>query len=131
MKITTCYTVGIKNQLYTKPGAEGAGHKVVASSVDDRLMKTTADVCLSAYKYCVSVFLSEWAYLGALQTKQEAGKLSRKRAADMLIHSTKDNAARHCEFDNLYPYMPSDTRRAIIADALGAVPRRPGGGTLP
>ena len=39
----------------------------------------------------------------------------------MLIHTTKDSIAKYPEFDEKFPYMPSYTRRAIVADALGIV----------
>ena len=90
-------------------------------NVDDKLMKRTSSVCLEALRYCVDVFLLEWDYLSSLPTSMKAGTLPRKRAADMLIHSTKDNPAKYTDFDNRFPYLPAYTRRAIIADALGKV----------
>ena len=118
MKIITCYTVPIKKQL-SGPAASGA--PVSMRAVDDRLMRTTSDVCLEALKYCVDVFLKEWNYLSGLKTVQKAGTISRKRGADLLIHSTTGSKAKYPAFDVRFAYMPAYVRRAIIADALGLV----------
>ena len=120
MKIRTCYTVPIKQQRYTRPDRNG-GTVSLWRPVDDTLMQSTAALCLDALRYCVNVFLSEWTYLASCPTGQKAGTLSRKRAADLLIHTTKDNKARYPDFDIHFPYLPAYTRRAIIADALGVV----------
>ena len=111
MRVTTSYTVWIKNQL-----EDGS-----IRPVDGRVMKQTSVLCLEALKLCAGIFLSEWGYLSALPAGQKAGAISRRRGADLLIHSTKANRARYPVFDARFPYMPAYTRRAIIADALGMV----------
>ena len=110
----------IKQQSYTTPDQNGG---MVSSwrHVDDSLMQNTSNLCLDALKYCVNVFLGEWAYLSSCPSGQKAGVLSRKRAADLLVHTTADNQARYTDFDSMFPYLPAYTRRAIIADALGMV----------
>ena len=118
MKIITCYTVPIQKQLL---GPAAGGTPVSVCAVDDRLMRTTSGVCLDALKYCADVFLKEWNYLSSLKTTQKAGTISRKRGADLLIHSTAVNKAKYPDFDIRFAYMPAYIRRAIIADALGLV----------
>ena len=121
MKITTCYTVPIKRQLTTTGRAKGERKITGSRPVNDTLMRRTADLCLDALKFCVDAFLSEWGYLSSLPVTQKAGVMSRRRAADLMVHSTKDNNAPYQDFDRLFPYMPAYTRRSIIADALGMV----------
>ena len=121
MKITTCYTVPIKRQLTTTGRAKGERKITGSRPVNDTLMRRTADLCLDALRFCVDAFLSEWGYLSSLPVTQKAGVMSRRRAADLMVHSTKDNNAPYQDFDRLFPYMPAYTRRAIIADALGMV----------
>lgn len=106
MKVITCYTADIKQQITDKGGRQ----------VDDRLMKTTADVCLKALRFCTDVFLSEWGHLSDIK-----GSVNRRRACDLLIHSTKAHRAKYQAFDRDFPNFPSYTRRAVIADALGKV----------
>ena len=120
MKITTSYTVPIKDQLILE--GRGAKEKVTGyRQVDDRLMKETASVCLDALKCCADIWLKEWDTLSSIPTKQEKGKISRKRAADIMIHSTVDSKASYPEFDRNFPFMPAYTRRSVIADSLGLV----------
>lgn len=76
-------------------------------------MRQTSDLCLSALKLCVDIFLKEWDDLSGLKPKE------RKSAAERLIHTTRDNIAKYPEFDELFPYMPSGIRRAVRSDALG------------
>lgn len=109
MKINTCYTVMLKNQIVTD------GSVVKTCRVDERVMKATRMLCLDALKFCTEAFLSEWEYL-----KAKTG-VERKRYADVLVHSTKNSVAKYTKFDECFPYMPSNTRRAIISDALGIV----------
>jgi len=115
MKINTCYTSELKAQL--EIGRDGA--IVKAYKVNARLMDTTNRICLDALEYCVNTFLKEWDYLLMFPSSSRKGVTHRKRVADLLIHSTKDSTARYEEFDKLFPYMPSYTRRSIIAKALG------------
>ena len=117
MLITTCYTVPIRSQMYETISDE----KTVLrpGKVSDSLMKQTSCLCLDALKFCADVFLKEWAYLSSLPTGQKKNVISRKRGADLLIHSTKDNKAKYPDFDTRFPYMPAYVRRAVIADALG------------
>ena len=117
MLITTCYTVPIRSQMYETSSDE----KTVLrpGKVSDSLMKQTSCLCLDALKFCADVFLKEWAYLSSLPTGQKKNVISRKRGADLLIHSTKDNKAKYPDFDTRFPYMPAYVRRAVIADALG------------
>ena len=105
MKIRTCYTVPIKQQRFLKKD----GKKNVTESwhhIDDRLMKSTSDVCLEALRCCVDIYLKEWGYLKDLPTGQKKGVLSRRRAADMLIHSTKDLPARRVVPEHALIYAP-------------------------
>ena len=117
MRITTCYTVPIQQQMLPGRG-EGS---FAWRPVDGALMKSTSDLCLEALRCCADIFLKEWGYLSSLPVSQKAGRLSRKRAADLLVHSTRDNEARYPGFDGRFPYMPAYTRRAVVADALGMV----------
>ena len=117
MKVHTCYTAALKQQVTSIDGVEHP----VSMSVSSALMKHTSEFCLGALKTCACIFLKEWGYLSSLPSAQKPGVLSRKRAADLLVHSTKDNKARYPEFDRGFPRMPSYTRRAVIADALGLV----------
>ena len=106
MKVITSYTAGIKKQLADRCDRQ----------VDGRLMKATADTCLKALRYCTDIFLSEWDYLSGIK-----GPVNRRRACDLLIHSTKGHPARYPQFDKDFPNFPSYTRRAVVADALGKV----------
>ena len=119
MQITTCYTVPLRNQFFFTEGRNI--ETALRKPVDDSLMKTTSSCCLDALTLCVDIFLKEWDYLSILKTSQKKGRISRKRGADMLIHSGKDYEAKYPEFDERFKYMPAYTRRAIIADALGIV----------
>ena len=121
MKITTCYTVPIRRQLTTGVPTEGERKSRGTRPVNDKLMKRTAELCRNALGFCTEAFLSEWGYLSSLPAAQKAGVMSRKRAADLMVHSTKGSTALYPDFDRLFPYMPAYTRRAIIADALGMV----------
>ena len=120
MQITTSYTADIKQQaVVEKVNKE---EKIIGyTSVDKRLMKITADTCLEALKLMVDIFLAEWDYLSIIPTSQKKGRLSRKRAGDILVHNTKDSKSKYPEFDERFPNMPSFTRRAIVSDALGKV----------
>ena len=106
MEIITCYTADIRKQLTDK------GER----PVNDRLMKMTADICLKALKYCTDTFLSEWDCLSGIK-----GSTNRRRACDLLIHSTKGHPAKYPEFDRDFKNFPSYTRRAVVSDALGKV----------
>ena len=106
MEIITCYTADIRKQLTDR------GER----PVDDRLMKMTADICLKALKYCTDIFLSEWDCLSGIK-----GSTNRRRACDLLIHSTKGHPAKYPQFDINFKNFPSYTRRAVVADALGKV----------
>lgn len=121
LKITTSYTVAIKKQIVPVMGTDGTVSDVRQCCVNDALMKSTSDICLAALKLCTEIFLKEWDRLSALPTGQKKGVLSRKRGADIMIHGTKKNKAQYPEFDKQFPCMPSYTRRAIIAYALGKV----------
>lgn len=116
MKIHTCYVVDIKQQLRAVPDRETQKLHVTGScSVDGRLMKKTAEFCLEALTFCVTVFQREWDLLGGLSG------VVRKRTADLMLHSTRDNTARYPEFDLRFANMPAYTRRTVIAKALGIV----------
>ena len=106
MEIITCYTADIRKQLTDK------GER----PVNDRLMKMTADICLKALKYCTDTFLSEWDCLSGIK-----GSINKRRACDLLIHSTKGHPAKYPEFDRDFKNFPSYTRRAVVSDALGKV----------
>ena len=120
MQIITSYTADIKQQAVVEKVNEKE-NIIRYASVDKRLMKTTADTCLEALKLMADIFLTEWDYLSAIPTSQKKGRLSRKRAGDILVHNTKDSKAKYPEFDERFPNMPSFTRRAIVSDALGKV----------
>lgn len=116
MKIHTSYVILIQRQLTAAVDKKTGQLQVTASRmVDDRLMRQTADVCLQALTFCVSVFQKEWDGLSRL-----SGQL-RKNAAEKLIHSTRDNTARYPEFDRKFKNFPSYIRRAVTAKALGMV----------
>ena len=116
MRIHTCYVVDIKRQLAVSVDKNTKELQIHGSDrVDDRLMRNTADLCLEALTFCVSVFQKEWEVL-----ERQPGK-TRKRAGDILIHSTRDNTARYPEFDIRFANMPAYTRRTIVAKALGIV----------
>ena len=74
-----------------------------------------------ALKLCVEVFLKEWDRLKDVPKTPQAGQPYQRREAEKLIHTTKGHTAPYPEFDQRFPDMPSYTRRAIIADALGKV----------
>ena len=116
MDIHTCYIVDIKRQLIAVPDKKTRELQVSGSHrVDGRLMQKTADLCLEALTFCVSVFQQEWDLLGGLSG------VVRKRTADLMLHSTRDNTASYPEFDLRFANMPAYTRRTIIAKALGIV----------
>ena len=110
MTIHTCYVIDIKSQLVTEKGEVTGSRRV-----DESLMRATRKVCLDALKFCAELFLKEWENLKGLQS------LEMKSRCEVLIHTTKDSIAKYPEFDEKFPYMPSYTRRAIVADALGIV----------
>lgn len=117
MRIRTAYTVDLTTQITLD-----SNHQVVqVKGIDRKLMEHTNAVCLDALKYCVSIFLSEWDMLSKVPTTAKKGGTSRKREADRLIHTGRENIAKYPEFDRRFPYMPAYTRRAVIADALGMV----------
>lgn len=116
MRINTCYVVKIQSQLDAEPDKKTGSLAVSGNhQVDDRLMRQTADVCLEALKFCVSVIQDEWGTIMAAESK------TRKRLVDVLIHKTKTDKPKYPEFDLRFPNLPAYTRRAIIADALGMV----------
>lgn len=110
MNIITSYTVPIKCQMEVESGKAMSTHKV-----DDSLMKSTRDVCMEALRFCVDVYLREWNEIHGTIYK------ARMRKCDVLVHSTVTNKAKYPEFDKMFPYMPSYTRRAIVKKALGIV----------
>ncbi len=113
-EIITCYTAPIQNQAKNESGTEWMG-------INDALMKSTADTCLEVLKIFVDVCLKEWDYLKTLPLSADKGVIHRKRALDLLIHSTKENVARYPAFDEKYKNFPSNMRRSVISDALGKV----------
>ena len=120
MKITTSYNVWIKHQVVQKK-AEGGEPETVMLQVDNRLMRHTADTCLAALKLCTDIFLKEWDFLSGIPVAAKPGALSRKRAGDILVHTTRANKAKYPGFDERFPGMPSYTRRAVVAKAMGMV----------
>ena len=115
MEIVTSYTVTVLEQL----SVSGKGKKRMftgADRVDDRLMRQTAGFCLGALKMCADIYLKEWDSLSSLPSS-----LLRRRAGDLLVHSTDNNRAPYPQFDELYGYMPAYTRRSVVADAMGMV----------
>ena len=116
MRINTSYIVKIQSQLDAVPDKK-TGSLVVSKrrQVDDRLMRCTADVCLEALKFCVSVIQDEWDAVMSVKAKAQ------NRVVDTLIHKTKTDKPKYPEFDLRFPNLPAYTRRAIIADALGMV----------
>lgn len=120
MRIRTAYVADLTAQVMLDSDNWIAQLK----RIDQKLMEHTNTTCLDALKYCVSVFLAEWEMLKELPSVPKPGISSKKREADLLIHSTKDCAARYPDFDRKFPYMPAYTRRTIIADVLG-IPVKP------
>jgi hypothetical protein len=106
MKIHTSYTAFIRGQL--------SDSDPCAPVLND-LMGCTAQLCLSALKFCCRVFLEHWDVLKPLRDPE------RKTAAEALIHTTKHNDAQYPEFDVRFHGLPSGVRRAIRNDALGRV----------
>lgn len=143
MEINTCYTMDLKYQIKRplnvqksakrKHGAKVKKFKNLGKlkakemgflkkvNVSDSLMKMTSEICLATFKYCVDVFLSEWAYLSTIPTSLQKNAPCRKQVARMLIHTTKDNTAKYPEFDEKFPNFPSYMFRSVTTDALGAV----------
>ncbi len=106
MKSHTSYTAFIRGQL--------SDSDPCAPVLND-LMGCTAQLCLSALKFCCRVFLEHWDVLKPLRDPE------RKTAAEALIHTTKHNDAQYPEFDVRFHGLPSGVRRAIRNDALGRV----------
>lgn len=123
MDITSCYTVKFKAQMTSRcPGGKCSADDFTGETkVSDALMRSTADECLSAYGMCCTLFLKDWDEIRLYPSQPEPGVRSRRRFCDILIHSTKDSVARYPEFDREHAYFPSYMRRAVIADAIGAV----------
>ena len=118
MDISTCYVCKIQSQLDAAADKKTRALVVTGKHpVDDRLMRLTADVCLEALKFCVSVILEEWDGI----ITAAASTLLRKRLVDTMIHGTKKNVPKYPEFDKQFPDLPAYTRRTIIADAYGMV----------
>lgn len=93
MRINTCYVVKIQSQLDAEPDKKTGSLAVSGKhQVDDRLMRQTADVCLEALKFCVSVIQDEWGTIMAAESK------TRKRLVDVLIHISRimKTGNRHC-----------------------------------
>ncbi|MBR1814954.1 MAG: hypothetical protein IJ773_14255 [Lachnospiraceae bacterium] len=126
MQITTSYTVPIMRQLIVvadnkKETKLAKKHMIGDRQVDEQLMRQTEQCCMKALHLCVDIFLKEWDTLGPLPTTAKKGCPCRKRTADCMIHTTKDNKAKYTEFDEQNPGMTSNTRRALISKALGMV----------
>lgn len=116
MYINTCYVCKIQSQLDAVPNKKT--ERLVISgkhSVDEKLMRQTASICLEALKFCASVIQNEWDEIMSVDSKL------RKSLIDTLIHKTKKNNPKYPEFDKRFPNLPTYTRRAIIADAFGMV----------
>lgn len=118
MDITTSYNIDLLHQLFP---SEDGGEQLRAGKIDAKLMQGTAAICLDALKFCVDVFLDKWDVLSSYPVTPGKGKTCRRAEAEKLIHSTKKNQAVYPEFDEKFEGLPSYTRRAIIADALGMV----------
>lgn len=133
MKIITSYCVDLKNQLFQIENKDNnkanSKNKDKAKAMEpprigrivDSLMRETADVCLKALRYCGDVFLTNWDMLSKFPLTAKKGGFSRRSQAEKLIHSTSMNQAVYPEFDRMFAGMPSYTRRAVIAKALGIV----------
>lgn len=116
MYINTCYVCKIQSQLDAVPNKKT--ERLVISgkhSVDEKLMRQTASICLETLKFCASVIQNEWDEIMSVDSKL------RKSLIDRLIHKTKKNNPKYPEFDKRFPNLPTYTRRAIIADAFGMV----------
>lgn len=116
MTINTCYTVDLKAQIKTD-----CHEKTGECLVDDKLMRSTSRVCLDALRHCADLFLRNWDLLKAYPVTAKPGVTHRKRAADLMVHSTIGHPAMDPDFDRKFPNMPSYMRRAVISDALGLV----------
>ena len=123
MDITSCYTVKLKAQMTSRcPGGKCSADDFTGEAkVSDTLMHSTANECLSAYSMCCALFMKDWDEIRLYPSRPELGARNRRRFCDILIHSTKDSAARYPEFDKEHAGFPSYMRRAVIADAIGAV----------
>ena len=123
MEITTCYTVKLKAQM--KSVSTGKMNSADSFSGDAKvsaqLMRSTAAECLAAYRMCFDIFLKEWDEIRQYPTSTKESGMNRRRFCDLLIHSTRGSDARYPEFDRGHGYMPAYMRRAVIADAAGAV----------
>ena len=118
MKITTCYSVALKEQMVSEaPGKQKDADAFSGTmKIDGSLLRATADECLKAYRMCLDVFSSEWEGI-----RRAGGSKQMKSFCERLIHSTKDNTASYPEFDEAHGYMPAFMRRSVMSDALGAV----------
>ena len=133
MKIITSYCVDLRSQLFPVENKDDNKDKGKSKTkpktmepprigrVDDSLMRETADICLKALRYCGDVFLANWDMLSAFPSTAKKSGSGRRAQAEKLIHSTGTNRAAYPEFDRMFPAMPSYTRRAVIAKALGIV----------
>lgn len=122
MKISTCYAVTLKSQMKCiRPGKQKSPDAFVGEGrVSGLLLRLTARECLDAYRMCLDIFLENWNEIRQYPVSGKSG-MNRKRFCDILIHSTKNITARYPQFDRLHGHMPAYMRRAIIADAIGAV----------
>ena len=95
MRITSSYGVEIRKQNSALAG--------------------TVRIYREAVRYLVLFYNSVWEELIPITEKHR-----RFNYAEHLVHSTKKNRAI-CDFDELFPKMPSYLRRSAITHALGAV----------
>lgn len=97
MKITTSYAARLKPTTW-----------------QNHLLQQTIELAQNALEDIIRTLEPHWNELKTLK------KLDRKTAAEHYYHATKENPTpENAEWDQKYPYMPSDLRRALNARALG------------
>lgn len=93
-----------------------SSYAVMIEKAGRKLFGETERIYRDAVSFLISVCDKEWDALCVIKGSNE-----RMHAAEHLVHATKQNTPVYCDFDSLFPKMPSYLRRAAIHAALGAV----------
>lgn len=83
-----------------------------------KLIAGTINVYRSAAVFLIGCINAEWDSVGPVYKEN---KNKGQRAAELLIHATKNNPVPKYDFDARFPKFPSYFRRAAISFALGVV----------
>ena len=81
----------------------------------NKMLKPTVNKYREALAFLILIINNEWDSISALKGNRK------NNLVEHLIHTTKDNAAKYPEFDQLFYKMPCYFRRGVIADAIGIV----------